>query len=277
MAKSVVLLALLLPLVHADSLTTHTGSLTTHIGSLITHADSLAACSMHTFNNSGCTTAGNYASLPNVPTAAACCAACASNATGCFGWTFHAALKAKGRSCNLASNPRLQVGVQGATCGCRNTGCAAPAPPPPPPVPCVPVKRPPAPAPSMLPVGKRPHILTVLVDDLGWDDTAIHNDALTELTPTIAALKKEGVVLMRHHTCERPLLVLVVVVVVVVVVLLLLVVLVLPQLLTRGTRGAGTCGAPPRGAPSSPGASRCTSRASKRRQNPTICRCSSLF
>ena len=76
------------------------------------------------------------------------------------------------------------------------------SPPAPPPVPvsCVPVERPPAPAPSTVPMGKRPHFLTILVDDLGWDDTAIHNEALTGLTPTIAALKKEGVVLMRHHT-----------------------------------------------------------------------------
>jgi hypothetical protein len=120
-------------------------------------------------NSSGCTSAGHYqgtkAAGPD-----ACCALC-TNQTQCLAWSFHAA----GADCYLATNPRLAGHpVADTTCGCRHAGCPPgpppPPPPPPPPVPCTPVQRPHQPKTTPLPPGKvPPHIVTVLVDDLGFD------------------------------------------------------------------------------------------------------------
>ena len=44
-----------------------------------------------------------------------------------------------------------------------------------------------------------PHIMTLLIDDLGWHDTQIHNPN-SFMTPNLGALAKAGITLMRHHT-----------------------------------------------------------------------------
>ena len=116
-------------------------------------------------NNSGCTSAGHYQATKSTGPDA-CCALCA-NQTRCMAWSFHAG----GADCYLATDPRLATPVTDTTCGCRHAGCS-PGPPPPPPAPvkCIPPQRPPQPKLFPLPPGKvAPHIVTVLVDDLGFD------------------------------------------------------------------------------------------------------------
>ena len=44
---------------------------------------------------------------------------------------------------------------------------------------------------------RRPHLVTILADDLGWYDTAPTNPFAP--TPTLAALAAEGLVLNRHY------------------------------------------------------------------------------
>jgi arylsulfatase B len=46
---------------------------------------------------------------------------------------------------------------------------------------------------------KKPHIMTLVIDDLGWHDTQIHNPD-SFMTPNLGALAKDGITLMRHHT-----------------------------------------------------------------------------
>jgi arylsulfatase A-like enzyme len=89
------------------------------------------------------------------------------------------------------------------TCGCRNANCKQGPPPPTPPIPCVPVPRPAKPTPTPLPPGqKQPHIITILVDDLGFDDSSIRrgNAKNISYTPHMQALAQEGITLDRHHT-----------------------------------------------------------------------------
>eukprot|EP01048_Picozoa_sp_COSAG05_P031186 COSAG05_NODE_11252_length_523_cov_0.537736_1_plen_152_part_01 len=45
----------------------------------------------------------------------------------------------------------------------------------------------------------KPHIMTLVIDDLGWHDTQIHNPN-SFMTPNLGALAKAGITLMRHHT-----------------------------------------------------------------------------
>ena len=77
-------------------------------------------------------------------------------------------------------------------------------PPVPDPLVCEPVKRPAAPTLVGLPSGikRPPHIVSILVDDLGFDDLRSHDIGPTSpsFSPTIAGLLKEGVLLNRHHT-----------------------------------------------------------------------------
>eukprot|EP00040_Diaphanoeca_grandis_P035337 m.221881 g.221881 ORF g.221881 m.221881 type:complete len:651 (+) comp33356_c7_seq1:26-1978(+) len=143
-------------------------------------------------NNSGCTTAGHFAETAAV-SAADCCAQC-SNFSQCVSWTFHAPNK-----CDLGSSAGVKIGVPNATCGCRFPGCGQG--PPPPPVQCEPVYRPPKPTLVPLPAGKtKPHLVSVLVDDLGFDDAVIRRDNGRSHTPYMAALVKDGILLDRHHT-----------------------------------------------------------------------------
>ena len=158
------------------------------------------------YNSSGCTTAGHYAE-----TAAAtpddCCAQCAANVTGCAGWTWHASSSATWHAssaahgggvgtCDLSNAPKLKHGVANAVCGCRFAGCAAA------PVACTPPYRPPVAARVPLPAGiaRQPHLISILVDDLGFDDTSLRGNERVSWTPAMRALQEEGIALQRHHT-----------------------------------------------------------------------------
>jgi hypothetical protein len=149
-------------------------------------------------NASGCTAAGNY-SWRQVENATACCDACVDESQ-CMAWSFH-----EGSSvCNLGRQPKLakNAGTAGTTCGCRHKGCPPGSPPPP--VPCKPVYRPPPAKKVSLPPGLKtpPHFVTVLVDDLGFDDAEIRGSPRLDAvgaSPHIAALRQEGILLDRHH------------------------------------------------------------------------------
>ena len=56
-----------------------------------------------------------------------------------------------------------------------------------------------SPLPTPAPPPQRPHILTVIMDDLGYADTAVHNDDMF-MTENFGRLAKAGIVLNRHHT-----------------------------------------------------------------------------
>ena len=51
---------------------------------------------------------------------------------------------------------------------------------------------------------KPPHILTIIVDDMGFADTMIHNPT-SFMTPEFGRLARTGITLLRHHTylCAR--------------------------------------------------------------------------
>jgi arylsulfatase A-like enzyme len=48
--------------------------------------------------------------------------------------------------------------------------------------------------------GSKPHIVSILQDDLGYADTGIHNPAAAAWTANITALAKEGIVLTNHYS-----------------------------------------------------------------------------
>ena len=56
-----------------------------------------------------------------------------------------------------------------------------------------------SPLPTPAPPPVRPHILTVIMDDLGYADTAVHNEDMF-MTENFGRLAKAGIVLNRHHT-----------------------------------------------------------------------------
>ena len=47
--------------------------------------------------------------------------------------------------------------------------------------------------------GSKPHIVSVLQDDLGWYDTGIHNPDAAAWTQNITALAKQGIILTNHY------------------------------------------------------------------------------
>ena len=47
--------------------------------------------------------------------------------------------------------------------------------------------------------GAKPHIISVLQDDLGWYDTGIHNPAAAAFTKNITALAQQGIILTNHY------------------------------------------------------------------------------
>lgn len=68
---------------------------------------------------------------------------------------------------------------------------------------CEPVYRPSKAKRVPLPAGieRPPNFITVLVDDLGWDDTSLRSNGNNiSFTPRMEALQKQGIALMRHHT-----------------------------------------------------------------------------
>eukprot|EP01062_Namystynia_karyoxenos_P029744 TRINITY_DN222_c0_g1_i1.p1 TRINITY_DN222_c0_g1~~TRINITY_DN222_c0_g1_i1.p1 ORF type:complete len:641 (+),score=182.67 TRINITY_DN222_c0_g1_i1:72-1994(+) len=48
--------------------------------------------------------------------------------------------------------------------------------------------------------GSKPHIVSILQDDLGWYDSGVHSTEAAEWSGNITALAKEGVVLTNHYT-----------------------------------------------------------------------------
>jgi hypothetical protein len=69
------------------------------------------------------------------------------------------------------------------------------------PTPCVPVVRPAPPRRAPPATGSQPHLVTLLIDDLGFDDLRSHDVGpnFTTFAPTVATLLREGVLLDRHH------------------------------------------------------------------------------
>ena len=125
---------------------------------------------------------------------------CAADAK-CVAWTFHSGNGPhKLGACYLGDSAHCRS-VDGAVGGCKPPCGKGPGPDP---GVCEPVYRPPAPKLVPLPTGikTRPHIVSVLVDDLGFDDLVSHDTKAGELSfsPTVQALMKEGVRLNRHHT-----------------------------------------------------------------------------
>lgn len=53
--------------------------------------------------------------------------------------------------------------------------------------------------PGAVAAGSKPHIVSVLQDDLGFYDTGMHNPAAAAYTQNITALAKQGIVLMNHY------------------------------------------------------------------------------
>ena len=169
--------------------------------SSVIHAGSSGsgACAAGTvvYNNSGCTTAGHYAET-NATSADDCCAQCAADAK-CFGWTFHPFSGGVdvdvGGKCDVSDKPNLKIGVAGATCGCRTDDCSSTST-------CKPVPRPTASTRVPLPPGitSPPHIVSILIDDLGMADTSMRNPNI-DFTPNLQSLQNSGIRLDSHHTC----------------------------------------------------------------------------
>jgi len=49
---------------------------------------------------------------------------------------------------------------------------------------------------------RKPNIILIMADDLGWTDTATYGSKYYE-TPNIDRLAKEGMKLMSHHHCQN--------------------------------------------------------------------------
>eukprot|EP00041_Stephanoeca_diplocostata_P027870 m.777542 g.777542 ORF g.777542 m.777542 type:complete len:669 (+) comp23266_c0_seq2:99-2105(+) len=165
------------------------------------HSNVLANCSSPVvFNHTGCTAGGNYNESRQL-SPSACCSACSTD-PDCVAWTFHAEFTGKKPNCFRATHPVLarNSDTQRATCGCKVAEqCVQPSPPPPPSGKCVPVYRPPVSRRSDPPLGFQPHFVSILLDDLGFDDTSIRNGDIN-FTPNMARLKDQGILLDRHHT-----------------------------------------------------------------------------
>ena len=150
--------------------------------------------------DTGCT-ASKYAE-PHAADADACCALCAGSLDGkCQAWTFHGGNQSS--SCYLSEAADCRP-VPGAIGGCDPASAKCGKGPGPDPHKCEPVLRPPSPAPAPLPAGikKAPHLISILVDDLGFDDLRSHDlhPGQPSFSPTVDALVKDGVLLNRHHT-----------------------------------------------------------------------------
>ena len=71
----------------------------------------------------------------------------------------------------------------------------------PPPDACSPVPRPAPPRRVPPATGKQPHFVTLLIDDLGFDDLRSHDvgSNFTTFAPTVTTLLSDGLLLDRHH------------------------------------------------------------------------------
>lgn len=145
--------------------------------------------------------------------AQACCTICTQGESGpghpkCSAWTYLPYSYHANGVCIMSAVPDCQAvdsptgtGAVGA-CDPSHPKCTPPRVPGPPT--CKPVHRPSKSALSPLPTGVAtpPHIVTLLVDDLGFDDLRSHDHrpGSASFSPTIATLLEEGVLLNRHHT-----------------------------------------------------------------------------
>ena len=50
----------------------------------------------------------------------------------------------------------------------------------------------------------KPHIISILQDDLGYYDTGIHSESAAKFTQNITALAREGIILTNHYTVCEP-------------------------------------------------------------------------
>ena len=152
----------------------------------------------------GLVATGSLIKQVTAATTAECCGAC-TDEPACKAFTF----SPEHKTCRLTATPTEHGPVPGVISGLNGarTPTPAPTPPTPPPAPtpppgvCVPVARPPAPAPSTIPLAQRPNFVTLLVDDLGYDDLRSHDGAagVAPFTPHAEALLAGGVRLGRHH------------------------------------------------------------------------------
>ena len=135
--------------------------------------------------NSTCFPGGTYTHDAAATTPLQCCGSCQS-ASKCTHWTFDAG---RDSSCTLKTgDPQQPMANHNCTSG------LAPTPPPPPPPPKPPA--PPSPSPPD-PSARKPHIVFVLADDLGFFDTAIYNPSSP--TPLLKELSDGGIRLDHHY------------------------------------------------------------------------------
>ena len=126
--------------------------------------------------------------LKQVPAAniTECCSACTGTDT-CAAFTFS---PVRG-TCRLTATPHEHGPVPNVTSGTiiNNTNC-------------IPVKRPLPPVPSSVPIAQRPNFVTLLIDDLGYDDLRSHDlyPNASAFTPNTEKLMRGGVTLGRHHS-----------------------------------------------------------------------------
>eukprot|EP00037_Helgoeca_nana_P010113 m.88875 g.88875 ORF g.88875 m.88875 type:complete len:637 (-) comp20024_c0_seq1:254-2164(-) len=137
-------------------------------------------------------------------TAAECCSVCQAF-DKCKVWTWNGNA---GPMCYLKSGigrAHSDINCTSGTSDGPLPPMPPPGPPPPgppsPPVPCEPVKRPAAPKRIPLPLPTQPNIVSLLIDDLGFDDLRSHDlYPGQDLTPAVEGLVSEGILLERHHT-----------------------------------------------------------------------------
>ncbi len=144
-----------------------------------------------------------YATPPSAD-GVACCALCAADSR-CVAWTFHNGSRSKtasGGTCYLSDHADCRP-VPGASGGCdpAHPSCQGADPHR-----CEPVQRPPAPKLAPLPTGIKtaPHLISILVDDLGFVRFPVHltvpvRSALHRILMTTALCVASG-----RSTVARP-------------------------------------------------------------------------
>lgn len=56
---------------------------------------------------------------------------------------------------------------------------------------------------TMAALTSKPHIITILQDDMGYHDSGIRNEDAVPYTPNITALARNGIILSHHCACLR--------------------------------------------------------------------------
>lgn len=147
---------------------------------------------------------GNDLTKAAAATAADCCTLCTAQ-PNCTLWTWNSSPNGDGGSptCFMKHGGGRASSDPNCTSGTKSgplPPIPAPTPPPSPAV-CRPVARPPPSKRGPPPLGRLPNFVTLLVDDLGFDDLRSHDvNAGESLTPNVEGLLKEAITLDRHHT-----------------------------------------------------------------------------